>query len=196
MNKFGAVLLESPSNTTVVSFILFDNFLSKRRGVGSSSRFGQTSSIRLVQGNRPGCHSRGGVGGAIRRGTETRPLSESLYPSSVAHGDAFPFQQLVLDTVYAFDPPLSVSLATIAAIEDELVAEDSFCRLVAPDFSPLPIAVLEEVARGHDPRLGISDRLYVRAVEARSQRPSCGDSVDELSHKMWYLWISRLMMYR
>jgi hypothetical protein len=86
----------------------------------------------------------------------------------VAHGDAFPLQQLVLHAVNGFNPPLGVSLRAIAAISNELVAEDSFCRFVAIDLSVVAVSVLEQVTSGHDSRLGISDRLYVRAVDEQN----------------------------
>ena len=108
---------------------------------------------------------RGRTGGwpTVRSHDRSRPVPEPLNPSLVTDGDTLPLQQLVRDTVDALDPALGVSLATVAAVQDELVAEDRLGGFVAPDFAPLAVSVFEQVAGRHDPRFRVRDGLYVGA---------------------------------
>jgi hypothetical protein len=156
--------------------------------VGSPRGLGQTSGIRLVQGNWSGRRRRSHVAGAVRRstgrvgrtvrrGAEPGSVTESRNPSLVADGHALPLEQLVLDAINSLDPPFRVSLCTIASISDELVAEDSFCCLVAVNLSVISVSVLEKVTSRHHPGLGISDRLHVRArMGTMISRGLCGRS--------------------
>ena len=156
----------------------------------------QSRRCSLVERDLSGCRSRrpGRTRCASVRGHDrSRPVPKALDPGLVPDLDALPLEQLVLDPVDAFDPALSVPLAAIAAVQYELVTEDRLGGFVAPDFAPLAVSVFEQVARRQDPRLGIGDRLYVGAK--KSTVNSLVVRAGLFTYKMWYLWISRLIMY-
>lgn len=161
--------LEGSSNGRVASSIFINDFVSKRRRMSSTRRLGQSSGIGLVERDLTGRRRRSSARRAVRSGrtvrsrNRSRSVPESLDPSSVSDGNTLPLQQLVLDAINAFDPPLGVSLAAIAAVQDELVAEDGFRRFVAVDFSPLTVTVFEQVAGGHDSRFRVHNGLYIGA---------------------------------
>lgn len=108
---------------------------------------GQTSGGPLVERDVSGRRRRrrGSARGrpTVRSHDRSRPVPEPLNPSLVTDGDTLPLQQLVRDAINALDPALGVSLAAIAAVQDELVAEDCFRGLVAPNFAPLAVSVFK-----------------------------------------------------